>query len=138
MWRLTIDIPRLRGTGGDRLMELFGLYNYWVFTVVLMIGFYAVIAKGNFIKKLIGLSIFQSAVFLLYITMDKVDGGTAPIVQKGVTDQVFSNPLPQVLILTAIVVGISTTALGLAIVVRIKEAYGTIEEQEVQSLDRDQ
>lgn len=119
-------------------MELFGLYNYWVFTVVLMIGFYAVIAKGNFIKKLIGLSIFQSAVFLLYITMDKVDGGTAPIVQKGVTDQVFSNPLPQVLILTAIVVGISTTALGLAIVVRIKEAYGTIEEQEVQSLDRDQ
>jgi multicomponent Na+:H+ antiporter subunit C len=119
-------------------MELFGLYNYWVFTVVLMIGFYAVIAKGNLIKKLIGLSIFQSAVFLLYITMDKVDGGTAPIVQKGVTDQVFSNPLPQVLILTAIVVGISTTALGLAIVVRIKEAYGTIEEQEVQSLDRDQ
>lgn len=118
-------------------MELFGLYNYWVFTVVLMIGFYAVIAKGNLIKKLIGLSIFQSAVFLLYITMDKVDGGTAPIVQKGVTDQVFSNPLPQVLILTAIVVGISTTALGLAIVVRIKEAYGTIEEQEVQSLDRD-
>ena len=119
-------------------MELFGLYNYWVFTVVLMIGFYAVIAKGNLIKKLIGLSIFQSAVFLLYITMDKVDGGTAPIVQKGVTDQVFSNPLPQVLILTAIVVGISTTALGLAIVVRINEAYGTIEEQEVQSLDRDQ
>lgn len=119
-------------------MELLGLYNYWVFTVVLMIGFYAVIAKGNLIKKLIGLSIFQSAVFLLYITMDKVDGGTAPIVQKGVTDQVFSNPLPQVLILTAIVVGISTTALGLAIVVRIKEAYGTIEEQEVQSLDRDQ
>ncbi len=117
-------------------MELLGLYNYWVFAVVLMTGFYAVITKGNLIKKLIGLSIFQSAVFLLYITMDKVDGGTAPIVQKGVTDQVFSNPLPQVLILTAIVVGISTTALGLAIVVRIKESYGTIEEYEVQNLDR--
>jgi len=69
--------------------------------------------------------------------MNKVDGGTAPIVQKGVTDQVFSNPLPQVLILTAIVVGISTTALGLAIVVRIKESYGTIEEHEIQNLDRD-
>ena len=117
-------------------MELFGLYNYWAFAVVLMIGFYAVIAKGNLIKKLIGLSIFQSAVFLLYITMDKVDGGTAPIIQKGVTDQIFSNPLPQVLILTAIVVGVSTLALGLAIVVRIKESYGTIEEHEVQKLDR--
>ncbi len=117
-------------------MELFGLYNYWVFAIVLMTGFYAVIAKGNFIKRLIGLSIFQSAVFLLYITMGKVDGGTAPIIQEGVTDQVYSNPLPQVLILTAIVVGISTLALGLAIVVRIKESYGTIEEHEVQSLDR--
>lgn len=118
-------------------MELFGLYNYWTFAIVLMIGFYAVIARGNLIKKLIGLSIFQSAVFLLYITMDKVDGGTAPIIQKGVTDQIFSNPLPQVLILTAIVVGISTTALGLAIVVRIKETYGTIEEHEIQELDND-
>lgn len=117
-------------------MELLGLYNYWVFAVVLMTGFYAVIAKGNLIKKLLGLSIFQSAVFLLYITMDKVDGGTAPIIQKGAIDQVFSNPLPQVLILTAIVVGISTTALGLAIVVRINESYGTIEEHEVQNLDR--
>ncbi|MCB1661804.1 MAG: cation:proton antiporter subunit C [Pseudomonadales bacterium] len=118
-------------------MELFGLYNYWVFAIILMIGYYAVIAKGNLIKKLIGLSIFQSAVFLLYITMDKVDGGTAPIIQKGVIDQVFSNPLPQVLILTAIVVGISTTALGLAIIVRIKESYGTIEEHEIQNLDHD-
>jgi len=102
-----------------------------------MTGFYAVITKGNLIKKLIGLSIFQSAVFLLYITMAKVDGGTAPIVQKGMTDQVFSNPLPQVLILTAIVVGISTTALGLAIVVRINESYDTIEEHEIQNLDCD-
>ena len=118
-------------------MELFGLYNYWAFAVVLMTGFYTVIAKTNLVKKLIGLSIFQSAVFLLYITMDKVDGGTAPIIQPGVTDQIFSKPLPQVLILTAIVVGVSTTALGLAIVVRIKECYGTIEEHEIQNLDRE-
>jgi multicomponent Na+:H+ antiporter subunit C len=116
-------------------MEWLGLYNYWVFAIVLMLGFYTVIAKGNLIKKLLGLSIFQSAVFLLYISMDKVEGGTAPIIQAGVSDQIFSNPLPQVLILTAIVVGISTTALGLAIVVRIKETYGSIEEHEIQAKD---
>jgi len=116
-------------------MEWLGLYNYWVFAILLMIGFYAVIAKGNLVKKLLGLSIFQSAVFLLYITMNKVDGGTAPIIEAGVVDQIFSNPLPQVLILTAIVVGISTTALGLAIVVRIKETYGCIEEHEIQMKD---
>ncbi len=117
-------------------MELLGLYNYWAYVAILMIGFYAVIAKSNLIKKLIGLSIFQSAVFLLYITMDKVDGGTAPIIQAGVSDQIYSNPLPQVLILTAIVVGISTMALGLAIVVRIKESYGTIEEDQIHLLDQ--
>ena len=117
-------------------MELLGLYHYWIFAVLLMIGFYAVIAKPNLIKKLIGLSIFQSAVFLLYITMGKVDGGTAPIFQAGLENQTFSNPLPQVLILTAIVVGISTTALGLGIVVRIKEEYGSIEEHEIQEIDR--
>ncbi len=117
-------------------MALFGLYHYWVFAVLLMIGFYAVIAKINLIKKLIGLSLFQAAVFLLYISMGKVDGGTAPIFQAGTAEQVYSNPLPQVLILTAIVVGISTTALGLGIVVRIKEEYGTIEEREIQEIDR--
>lgn len=116
-------------------MELLGLFNYWVFAILLMIGFYAVIAKPNMVKKLLGLSIFQAAVFLLYITMDKVEGGTAPIIQAGMVDQLYSNPLPQVLILTAIVVGISTTALGLAIIVRIFEAYGSIEEDETQRLD---
>lgn len=117
-------------------MELLGLFHYWVFAVLLMIGFYAVIAKSNLIKKLIGLSIFQAAVFLLYITMGKVEGGTAPIIQKGVENAVFSNPLPQVLILTAIVVGISTLALGLGIVVRIKEEYDSIEENDIQEIDR--
>ncbi len=117
-------------------MDLLGLYNYWVFAILLMIGFYAVVAKLNLIKKLMGLSIFQSAVFLLYITMGPVTGGTAPIFQEDAVNQVFSNPLPQVLILTAIVVGISTTALGLGIIVRIKEAYGSIEENEIQEFDR--
>jgi len=116
-------------------MEVLGLYNYWVFAVLLMTGFYAVIASANLIKKLLGLSIFQSAVFLLYITMDKVEGGTAPIIQAGNVDQLYSNPLPQVLILTAIVVGISTMALGLAVVVRIQEAYGTIEEHAIRQAE---
>ena len=119
-------------------MELLGYYNYWVFAVLLMVGFYAVIMRGNFIKKLLGLSIFQSAVFLMYITMNKVAGGTAPIIQPDQVDQLYSNPLPQVLILTAIVVGVSTTALGLAIVVRIKETYGTIEEAEIFEQDEQQ
>ena len=117
-------------------MELLGLYHYWVFAILLMIGFYAVVAKLNLIKKLIGLSLFQAAVFLLYITMGKVDGGTAPIFQSASETTVFSNPLPQVLILTAIVVGISTLALALGIVVRIKEEYGSIEEHEIQEIDR--
>jgi multicomponent Na+:H+ antiporter subunit C len=116
-------------------LELLGYFNYWVFAIVLMVGLYTVIAKVNLVKKLIGLSIFQSAVFLMYITMDKVEGGTAPIIQYGMEDQIFSNPLPQVLILTAIVVGVSTLALGLAIVVRIFEAYGTIEEDEILGAD---
>ncbi|TQV70184.1 Na+/H+ antiporter subunit C [Exilibacterium tricleocarpae] len=117
-------------------MELLGLYHYWVFAILLMTGFYAVIAKYNLIKKLLGLSIFQSAVFLLYITMGKIEGGTAPILQAYGEGQLFSNPLPQVLILTAIVVGISTMALGLGVVVRIKEEYGTIEEHEIREIDR--
>lgn len=117
------------------MMEFLGLYNYWAFAVLLAIGLYAIIARGNLIKKLIGLAIFQSAVFLLYITMDKMEGGTAPIIRSGMPEQLYSNPLPQVLILTAIVVGISTLALGLAIVVRINEAYGTIEEDEIRKVD---
>jgi multicomponent Na+:H+ antiporter subunit C len=102
-----------------------------------MTGLYAIIACTNYIKKLIGMSIFQSAVFLLYITMDKVDGGTAPIIQSGASPAVYSNPLPQVLILTAIVVGIATLALGLAIVVRIGEAYGTVDEHATERMDRE-
>lgn len=117
-------------------MELLGLFNYWVFAILLMIGFYAVVAKPNLIKKLIGLTLFQAAVFLLYITMGRIDGGTAPIFSKAADTTVYSNPLPQVLILTAIVVGISTTALGLGIVVRIREEYGSIEEDRIAEIDQ--
>ena len=116
-------------------MEVFGHYHYWVFAVVFMIGFYAVVAKLNLIKKLLGLSLFQAAVFLFYISMGKIEDGTAPIFVEGI-EQLYSNPLPQVLILTAIVVGISTTALGLCIVVRIKEEYGSIEENQIHESDK--
>jgi len=112
---------------------LFGLYNYWIVIVLMMIGFYIVIAHGNLIKKIIGLTIFQTSVFIFYISTAKVEGGTAPILAEGITQ--YSNPLPHVLILTAIVVGIATTALGLALTVRIKEAYGSIEEMEIQKKD---
>ena len=112
---------------------LMGLYNYWVVVVLMMVGFYIVIAHGNLIKKIVGLTIFQTSVFIFYISMAKVDGGTAPILAEGISQ--YSNPLPHVLILTAIVVGIATTAVGLALAVRIKEAYGSIEEDEIQKQD---
>jgi len=114
--------------------KILGLMNYWLFVVLMMTGLYIVVARGNLLKKIVGLNIFQMAVFLLYISMGKVAGGTAPILVEG-QNLTFSNPLPHVLILTAIVVGIATTSLGLALIVRINEAYGTIEEDEV--LDRD-
>ena len=111
------------------MSDFIGLYNYWIAIFLMMTGFYNVIARDNLIKKLIGLNIFQTSVFLLYISMGKVEAGTAPIVGPGIG--VVSNPLPHVLILTAIVVGVATTAVGLALVVRIKETYGTIEEDEL-------
>ena len=114
-------------------MDLFALYNYWVVIFLMMTGFYVVIASGNLVKKIIGLNLFQASVFILYISMGKVSGGAAPILRE--TIQTYSNPLPHVLILTAIVVGVATTALGLALVVRINEAYGTTEEDEIHSQD---
>jgi len=110
-------------------------YGYWVTIFLMIAGMYIVIARGNLIKKLIGLGIFQTSVYLLYIAPGKLIGGTAPIVADGFTT--YSNPLPHVLILTAIVVGVATLALGLAIVVRIHEAYGTIEEDDILAQDRD-
>lgn len=110
-----------------------GLYNYWIVILLMMAGFYIVMSRHNLVKKLIGLNIFQTSVFLFYISVGKVAGGTAPIVEKGISS--YSNPLPHVLILTAIVVGVATVSLGLALVVRIKEAYGTIEEDEINEMD---
>ena len=117
-------------------MTFLSLYNYWVYIFLLVVGLYAVFAKGNYVKRMIGLGVFQSAVFLLFISMDKIDGGTGPIF-RGAPEpgQLFANPLPQVLILTAIVVGIAVTALGLAIAIRIREEFGSVEEADTRRMD---
>lgn len=111
-------------------------YNHWITIVLMVSGLYAVVARGNMIKKLLGLSLFQTSVYLLYISPGKVLGGTAPILTDGA--QAYSNPLPHVLILTAIVVGVATLALGLGLVVRINEVYGSIEEDEIFSQEADE
>lgn len=112
-------------------MELLGLFNYWIVIVLMMVGFYIVIAQHNLVKKIVGLNIFQVSVFVFYISMSKVTGGSAPILDESV--KIYSNPLPHVLILTAIVVGVATTALALALIVRIQNAYGTIEEDDIEA-----
>ncbi|HSR40641.1 MAG TPA: cation:proton antiporter subunit C [Longimicrobiales bacterium] len=159
-------------------MTVLGHFNYWIFIFLMMVGFYTIIARGNLVKKVVGLTIFQTSVFIFYISLGKIIGGTAPILvgdhgaggeagghgageaasrgaeaaadaageilgaagraaREGLTvgDVTYSNPLPHVLILTAIVVGIATTALALALVVRIREAYGTVEEDEIHRQD---
>lgn len=112
-----------------------GLLNYWVVMALMMIGLYTVISQSNLVKKIIGLNIFQVSVFVFYISMSKVKGGTAPILDEAYT--VYTNPLPHVLILTAIVVGVATTALGLALVVRIQKEFGTVDEGEIADMDDD-
>jgi multicomponent Na+:H+ antiporter subunit C len=114
-------------------MSAFHHVNYWIAILLLVIGLYIVIARGNLVKKLVGLGMFQTSVYLIYLSPGKIIGGTAPIVATGFS--VYSNPLPHVLILTAIVVGVATLALGLAIVIRINESYGTIEEDEIHKQD---
>jgi multicomponent Na+:H+ antiporter subunit C len=143
-------------------------FNYVVVIILMMTGLYVVFASNNMIKKLAGLSVFQTSVFLLYITIGKVSGAVPPIIAKSYDDHggghgadhgassvdahhdayghgiekaadaaqaLYSNPLPHVLILTAIVVGVATLAVGLALVVRIREVYGTIEEEEIDAIN---
>lgn len=140
-------------------MKFFALYNYWIVIILMMAGLYIMIARHNLVKKMIGLSIFQTSIFYLYISMGKVAGGTAPIllsvpshdnhsdtadnstaVATGAAETaaqvIYSNPLPHVLILTAIVVGVATTAVGLALIVRINEEYGSIEEDELRAIEQ--
>jgi multicomponent Na+:H+ antiporter subunit C len=111
------------------IREVIANYNYLITIFLMVAGLYIVVAKSNMIKTLLGLAVFQTSVYLLYLSPGKILGGTPPILDENF--QVYSNPLPHVLILTAIVVGVATLALGLALVVRVNEAYGTIEEDEI-------
>lgn len=130
-------------------------FNFIIVIVLMMTGLYAVVATGNLVKRLVGLSLFQTSVFLLYIAISKVSGGQPPILPaypetyagdaeggalqgdavQGAAEVIYSNPLPHVLILTAIVVGVATLAVGLALVVRIRETYGTIEDEAINQAD---
>ena len=117
---------------------LMSKYNYWIYILLMMIGFYAMISKKNLIKKLIGMNIFQTAVILFFISIGVKKGATLPIAFPAYGEALtviqasqHVNPLPHVLMLTAIVVMISTTGVALAIVLRIYHAYGTVDEDEL-------
>ena len=115
------------------MSEILGHYNLWTAIFLMMTGLFVVIDQRHLLKKLIGLAIFQTSAFILYISMGMVDGARAPIFDPAVTS--YSNPLPQVLILTAIVVGVATSAVGIALVLRIHAAYGSVDENRIQALD---
>ncbi len=139
------------------MTAIFEHFNFVVVIVLMMTGLFVVFATQNMIKKLVGLSVFQTSVFLLYISLSKVSGGQPPIIAKKdlhgasypadggydaapdsayqAAEVLYSNPLPHVLILTAIVVGVATLAIGLALVVRVREVYGTIEDDEINKID---
>ncbi|ESR22756.1 cation:proton antiporter subunit C [Lutibaculum baratangense] len=117
----------------DFLQTVVSHYNQWIAVFLMVSGLYIVVARGNMVKKLVGLNLFQTSVYLLYISPGKILGGTPPILAAEFA--VYSNPLPHVLILTAIVVGVATLSLGLGLVVRINEAFGTIEEEELFARD---
>ena len=122
----------------EHLIFFYGHLPYWLFIILMLSGLFIVVSRGNLIKKIVGLNIFQTSVFMFYISIGKVSGGTAPILLDktiGQSGVLYSNPLPHVLILTAIVVGIATTALGLALIIRIREEYDTIEEDEILEMD---
>ena len=117
------------------ILKIASHWNYLAVITLMMIGLYIMISRGNLVKKIMGMNVFQTSVILLYVSMGKVTGGTAPILIEGAKDVVYSNPLPHVLMLTAIVVGVASAAVGLALVVRVKEAYGTVQEDEIVAID---
>ena len=115
------------------MVQVLAKYNYWVSVALMLIGFYGIFAKDNLIKKVIGLCIFQTAIFLYFISLGAVKGGTAPIVSEEIIRKgyVYANPLPHVLILTAIVVSVATAAVALSLIIRMHDEYGSIEESEI-------
>jgi len=118
---------------GARMIDsLMSKYNYWMYIVLMMIGFYAMIGKKNLVKKLIGMNIFQTAIILYYISIGVKKGGTVPVLMEGLPRAAdYVNPLPHVLMLTAIVVSVSTTGVALAVILLIYRRYKTLEEDEI-------
>ena len=116
-------------------MSFFGSYHYVAVVVLMVTGLYVVMVNSNLVKKVLGLNLFQTSVFVLYISLGKLEGGTAPILAAEFTR--YANPLPHVLILTAIVVGVATTALALSLIVRIHRDYGSVEEEEIAGGEQD-
>ena len=135
-------------------------FNYWVYVVLMMIGLNAMISKNNLVKKLVGMSIFQTAIMLFYVSIGVKKGATIPILEHGHDDHgahgaehaadaaghaveaaghaveqidpaMYTNPLPHVLMLTAIVVGVATLGVAMAVVQKVHQRYGTIEEDEI-------
>ena len=125
------------------LSEIIAKYNYWIYVVLMMIGFYAMIGKNNLVKKLLGMNIFQTAIILMFISSGVKKGGLIPVLDKqaaleyGVNSALINNPVPHVLMLTAIVVSVSVTGVALALMQRIYRRYGTLEESEIlEKIDR--
>ncbi len=118
-------------------MSALGLWHYWAVIVLMMIGMYALIAREHLVKKIMGLNLFQVSVILFYVSLGKIADGTAPILIADKPETVYSNPLPHVLMLTAIVVGVAVTAVGLALIVRIHAAYGTVDDAEIRRIDEE-
>jgi multicomponent Na+:H+ antiporter subunit C len=111
-------------------------FNYWMYVVLIMVGFYGMMAKRNLMKKLIGMNIFQWAIILFYLSIGSKKGATIPIITThdpsvAVRAADYINPLPHVLMLTAIVVGVATTGIALAILIAIYKQYGTLEEDAI-------
>jgi len=120
----------------DAIAYILAKYNYWMAVILMMIGLYAMIAKKNLIKKIVGMNIFQTAIILFYISIGFKKSGTIPILEHNghVIDVAkYSNPLPHVLMLTAIVVSVSTFGVALALAIKIYQEHGTLEENEILS-----
>jgi len=113
-------------------------YNYWIYIILMMVGFYAMIGKRNLVKKLVGMNIFQTAIILYFISTAAKKGATIPIVEHGHGEAIhavqYVNPLPHVLMLTAIVVMVSTFGVALALIIMIYRRYKTLEEDEILEL----
>ncbi len=125
----------------DLLTIIISKYNYWGYIVLMMVGLYAMIVKKNLVKKIIGMSIFQTAIIFFYVSIGMKKNATIPIISNGhdggeraVHAIDFINPLPHVLMLTAIVVSVATLGVALALAIKVYRQYNSLEEDVIDSL----